>query len=218
MSRTKLPYFFMLVVMTVFIVYVMYTNYIRDPQAVDFLSHKLNLKRPIQLPVWLSVMKVHLAFASLAMVSGAANFSSTVYRNHRTFHKFNGYAYLISVVIVIVSSGYMAPYATGGKPVSIAFNLLNIVWLCLTAAAIVKIKKKQIHHHRKWMVRSYAFCFTNMFIHMLTAAFHEGMGLSYSTSYMAGVYGSIVLLFMLAEVVNRTIYRNPPVLNRIEKE
>jgi uncharacterized membrane protein YozB (DUF420 family) len=122
----------------------------------------------------------------------------------------NGYAYVVSVVVV-VTSGYMAPYATGGKPNSMAFNLM---WPAMTIAAIVRIKKKRVDKHRKWMIRSYAFCFTNMFIHAITFVVHEGLNMEYPASYTVGVYGSIVLLLLLAEIVirgtRRTTNENPP--------
>ncbi|GLI04485.1 hypothetical protein YDYSG_05150 [Paenibacillus tyrfis] len=53
------------------------------------------------------------------------------------------------------------------------------------------------------MIRSYAFCFTNMFIHLITFLFHQGFGLVYATSYTIGVYGSIVLLLVIPDVIIR---------------
>jgi len=47
--------------------------------------------------------------------------TSRIRVQRRTFHRINGYVYLISVLIVVITSGYMAPYATGGKAVCIAF-------------------------------------------------------------------------------------------------
>lgn len=209
MIKSKNLYLILLLVSIVYIFYVMYINFIHDPQAVEFLSNKTNLKRPIHLPVWLKVMYIHVIFACLAMVSGAINFSNRILKKYRKLHRVNGYVYLVSVILVVVTSGYMAPYTTGGKLNSMAFNALNIIWPLMTVISLVKIKKKQIDKHRKWMVRSYAFCFTNMFIHLITFVFHNGLGLAYHTSYTIGIYGTILLLFILAEIVIRIIYRNP---------
>ncbi|MBD0381976.1 DUF2306 domain-containing protein [Paenibacillus sedimenti] len=209
MPKSKLLYLLMLIVSIVFIIYVLYINFIYDPQAAEFLSRKTNLKRSVNIPAWLTVMKVHVVLACLAMVSGAVNFSHRIQRKYRKFHRINGYVYLISVIAVVITSGYMAPYSTGGKVNSIAFNLLNIIWPIVTITAIVKIKKKQVNNHRKWMVRSYAFCFTNMAIHMITSVFNNGFGIAYSTSYTIGVYGSILLLPLLAEAVFRFKSRVP---------
>ncbi|MBU7320022.1 DUF2306 domain-containing protein [Paenibacillus oleatilyticus] len=186
-----------------FILYALLNNYIIDPGAESFLSHKTGLKRELNLPVWLNVMYVHVAFACIAMAAGLLNFSNRVMEKSRKFHRINGYVYLVSVLLVVLTSGYMAPYATGGKISSMAFNALNIIWLFITIMALFQIKRKRIIRHRNWMIRSYAFCFTNMFIHLITFLFHQGFGLVYATSYTIGVYGSIVLLLVIPDVIIR---------------
>lgn len=194
-----------------FILYALVKNFMLDSGATEFLSHKTELKRELNLPVWLNVMYVHVAFACIAMASGLLNFSTRIFENNRTFHRINGYLYFVSVLVVVVTSGYMAPYATGGKISSIGFNALNIVWPLMTITALVQIKKKRVISHRNWMIRSYAFCFTNMFIHVITSLFHLGFGLVYPTSYTLGIYGSFALLLVIPEVIIRTsqINKNP---------
>ncbi|MCM3269702.1 DUF2306 domain-containing protein [Paenibacillus elgii] len=186
-----------------FILYALVNNYIVDPGAESFVSHKTGLKRALNLPVWLNVMHVHVAFACIAMAAGLLNFSNRILEKKRKFHRINGYVYLVSVLLVVLTSGYMAPYATGGKISSMAFNALNVIWLFITIMALIQIKMKRINRHRNWMIRSYAFCFTNMFIHLITFLFHQGFGLVYATSYTIGVYGSIVLLLVIPDIVIR---------------
>lgn len=193
----------------VFIIYALTKNYLIDPGAETFLSHKTGLKRELNLPVWLNVMYVHVAFACIAMAAGLLNFSNRVFEKSRKFHRINGYVYLVSVLLVVITSGYMAPYATGGKISSMGFNALNIIWLLITIMALVQIKKKRIIRHRNWMIRSYAFCFTNMSIHLITSLFYyQGFGLTYATSYTIGVYGSIVLLLIIPNIIIRNIDRS----------
>ncbi|GLI04484.1 hypothetical protein YDYSG_05140 [Paenibacillus tyrfis] len=131
-----------------FILYALVNNYIIDPGAESFLSHKTGLKRVLHLPVWLNVMYVHVAFACIAMAAGLLNFSNRVMEKSRKFHRINGYVYLVSVLIVVLTSGYMAPYATGGKISSMGFNALNVIWLFITITALVQIKMKRITRHR----------------------------------------------------------------------
>jgi uncharacterized membrane protein len=209
MIKSKHLYLIMIVVSIIYMIYVTYINFIHDPQATEFLSHKTDLKRPIHIPVWLKVMYVHIIFACLAMVTGAVNFSTGILRKHRRLHRINGYVYIASVLIVVLTSGYMAPYTTGGKINSMAFNFVNIIWLWMTITALVQIKRKQVNKHRKWMVRSYVFCFTNMFIHILTFVFHNGLGMKYNFSYTLAIYGTILLNFTLAEIIIRYMYRIP---------
>lgn len=204
MLNRKNAYLLMVLVTVVLIVYVIYTNFVLDTRATGFLSRKIELKRALNVAVWLKVMHVHIAFACLAMIAGAMNFSSWSFKKYRRFHRLNGYLYVVSVMIVDLTSGYMAPYATGGKISSMAFNLLNIIWLLMTVMAIVKIRKKQVNQHRKWMIRSYTFVFTNFSIHLLTSFFDKGFGLSYADSYTISVYSSIILLLLVGEIVIRT--------------
>jgi hypothetical protein len=208
MKMQKTLYGILACVSIVFIIYALTKNYLIDPGAETFLSHKTGLKRELNLPVWLNVMYVHVAFACIAMAAGLLNFSNRVFEKSRKFHRINGYVYLVSVLLVVITSGYMAPYATGGKISSMGFNALNIIWLLITIVALVQIKKKQIIRHRNWMIRSYAFCFTNMSIHLITSLFYQGFGLTYAASYTIGVYGSIVLLLIIPNIIIRNIDRS----------
>jgi len=201
MKKRQLWYGLLACVSIAFIVYALAKNYLIEPGAESFLSHKTDLKRELKLPVWLNVMYVHVAFACIAMAAGLINFSNRIFEKSRKFHRANGYVYLLSVLIVVLTSGYMAPYATGGKIASMGFNVLNLIWLFITVMALVQIKRKRIVRHRNWMIRSYAFCFTNMTIHFLTSLMHDGFGLEYADGYTIGVYGSIALLLAIPNVV-----------------
>lgn len=204
MKNRKSLYRLLACVSLVFILYALVKNYWIDPGAAGFLSRKTGLKRELNLPVWLNVMYVHVGFACLAMASGLINFSNRIFEKSRRFHRFNGYVYLVSVLLVVLTSGYMAPYATGGKISSMGFNALNLIWLFVTTTAFIQIKRKRIDRHRNWMIRSYAFCFTNLLIHLITSLVHHGFGMVYATSYTIGLYGSITLLIIIPEIIIRT--------------
>ncbi|KOP69191.1 hypothetical protein AMS62_20970 [Bacillus sp. FJAT-18019] len=205
MKNRKLLYRLLAVISFVFILYSLVANFISDPEATGTLSHKIGLKRELNLPAWLTVMRVHIVFACIAMAAGLLNFSRKIFDKSRRFHRLNGYVYLLSVLVVVITSGYMAPYATGGKISSIGFNAVNMIWLVITIVAFVQIKQKRILQHRNWMIRSYAFCFTNMLIHLITTLFHQGFGLVYITSYTIGVYGTIVLLLVIPSIIIKMI-------------
>ncbi|PAD33098.1 DUF2306 domain-containing protein [Paenibacillus sp. 7523-1] len=210
MKKTNMAYRVLVGVSIIFILYSLVRHYVFDPEATAFLSHKTGLKRELNLPVWLKIMYIHVAFACLAMAAGLVNFSRFMLEKHRKIHRINGYVYVVSVMMVVLTSGYMAPYSTGGKINSIAFNIINIIWPVMTVMAIVHIKKKRIVKHRNYMIRSYAFCFTNMLIHLITFTFNEGFGLDYASSYTFGLYSSLVLLLILPDMIIRY-------LNKTEK-
>lgn len=208
MKKRRTLYGLLACISILFILYALVANFIIDPGAKAFLSHKISLKRELNLPVWINVMHIHVAFACIAMAAGLLNFSIRIFEKNRKFHRINGYVYLVSVLLVVITSGYMAPYATGGKISSMGFNVLNIIWLLITIMALAQIKKKRIIRHRNWMIRSYAFCFTNMSIHLITSLFYQGFGLTYATSYTIGVYCSIVLLLVIPNIIIRNIDRS----------
>lgn len=209
MNRTTL-YRAVVLVSVGFVVWTILNRFVFDPQAADFLARKTDLARPLRLPAWLRALDVHIAFACLALLAGALNFSDRLRRRNRQLHRAIGYAYAVGVLIVCVTSGYLAPYATGGRAVSMAFNLLNLIWPFVTITAIIRARRKQIRLHRQWMVRSYAFCFTNLSIHLLENALSRGFGLRYETAYSVSVYATLVLLAAIAEFVNRRWFANPP--------
>jgi Predicted membrane protein len=186
-----------------YILYALVINYIVDPGAETFLNHKTDPTRELKASAWLMVLYIHIAFACVAMASGLVGFWTRSDEKHQRLHRLNGYVYVSSVLLVVLTSGYMAPYATGGTISSIGFNLLNLIWLAITTAAIVHIRKKHVPQHRRWMIRSYAFCFTNMLIHLLTFVLHGMIGITYATSYTLGLYGTIILLLAAPELILR---------------
>ncbi|GFN32908.1 DUF2306 domain-containing protein [Paenibacillus xylaniclasticus] len=203
MAGNRKTYLLLALSAVVVLGYAVFANFIHDPEAERFLSHKLELKRPLNLDAWLPVMRIHVVFACLSMIAGFINFLPAVHKNYRKLHRVNGYLYVVSVMLISLTSGYMAPYATGGKAVSIPFNMLNVIWPAFTILAIIAIKKKRVNAHRDWMTRSYAFVFTNFLIHLLTKLLQEAGGLSYTTSYTAAVYSTIILLLLAAELLVR---------------
>lgn len=202
MRKNKTVYVTAMVVSVVFIGYTTYSNFIYDPDASRFLRHKTDLKH---VSLWLSVMQVHIVAACVAMMAGLINFSSRVRERSAKLHRIIGYGYVLAVAIVDLTSGYMAPSSTGGKASSIAFNFINMIWLAITVIAVAKIRKGKAAEHRKWMIRSYVFVFTNLFTHVITAALHKGFGVEYTLSYTISIYCTIVLLLLLAELVIRRI-------------
>ncbi|SIR63421.1 Uncharacterized membrane protein [Paenibacillus sp. RU4T] len=183
--------------------YSLLKNYVFDPRADFFLGVKTGLNQVVPVPAWLGAMRVHVAFACLAAASGALNFSSRLRRRSVRLHRANGYAYLISILAVSLTSGYLAPYATGGKWASIPFNLLNIAWPALAVISIRHARQGRYMAHREWMLRSYVFCFTNSCIHFFAFVLYRGAGVPYEASYIAGVYAAIAFLAAAAELFIR---------------
>ncbi|MBE1442714.1 DUF2306 domain-containing protein [Paenibacillus sp. OAS669] len=206
--NSKSLYRVMIAMAVASILWAILNRFVWDPGAAEFLSHKSGLKRTVPMPAWLTVLDVHILFASAALLAGALNFSNRLLRHYRKVHRWTGYMYLFSVLAVLLTSGYMAPYSTGGKTVSVMFNLWNIAWFAVTLMAFVSIKRKRIAEHRNWMIRSYAFCFTNLSIHLCLIVFSDWLGWDYEKAYTCSVLASILLLLAAAEAVIRINGKN----------
>ncbi|NEU59993.1 DUF2306 domain-containing protein [Paenibacillus sp. ALJ109b] len=127
LMNTKSAFRLLITVAASFVFWTLLNRFALDPDASVFLSHKTKLIRPMNLPVWLTMLNVHVIFACIAIAAGVINFASAKLRKYRKMHRILGYVYVVAVLAVCITSGYMAPFATGGKVVSIAFNLLNII-------------------------------------------------------------------------------------------
>ncbi|WP_020620030.1 DUF2306 domain-containing protein [Paenibacillus daejeonensis] len=206
MTSRQQGYLGLILLMSLFIFYVLYMYFIYDPQAAAFLGHKEDLKRPLQESLWLNIMAGHIIVACVAMIAGAIGFSERLRRRRPDIHRIVGYLYVGAVMLVVLSSGYMAPYATGGKMNSVAFNMMNLFWPAMTVWAVLQIRKKRLASHRRWNIRSYAFCYTNLSIHLITTAAYKGLSLPYVLSYTIGIYATVPLLLLVAEVIIRTLY------------
>lgn len=199
----KTTYFIIAALAVGTVLWTLFAHWIQDPRAADFLSHKTGLRRAIRVSAWLRVLDIHVVAACLAVAAGALNFSGRLRRASRRLHRAVGYVYLVCVLAVVITSGYMAPYATGGRLVSSAFNLLNLLWIGLTLTAYIQIRRRRIDLHRRWMIRSYVFCYTNLGIHALSGIFRGLFGWSYKTGYASAVIGTIAVLLLLAEAIVR---------------
>ncbi|GGE30857.1 hypothetical protein GCM10011391_06850 [Pullulanibacillus camelliae] len=198
---------------TLYLLYIVYFNFIYDPQASVFLGHKGDQVHEVRQSLWIAVLHGHILFACLALLSGAYNFFTKQKQAYRMIHRWNGYLYFISVFLVSLSSGYMAPYSTGGRVNSIVFNLINIIWPLFTLIAVIMIRRKQVIDHQRWMIRSYSFCFTNSIIHLLTFI-STMLGGSYTLSYTVGVYGALIMNLLIPELVIRYIIHLPRQRNK----
>ncbi|MFC0211146.1 DUF2306 domain-containing protein [Paenibacillus chartarius] len=207
--RSNVAYKLMLAFIAAFLLYMGVLYVIVDPQASHFLQEKLVLRPSFHKPVWLTVMHVHLAAAAIAFSAGALNFSPVLLARRKKLHRLLGYTYLLAVAVTDLTSGYMAPHATGGKLSSVGFNVMNILWLAATAAAFVYIRRGNVHKHRRWMVRSFMFCFTNFFTKAIAFIGTGVFGADYVAAYTAGVWGSLALDVVIAEIIVRTVYREP---------
>jgi Predicted membrane protein (DUF2306) len=118
----------------------------------------LQLKQDyLHITEWRFAFYTHVFTSILVLLAGFTQFSNTIFKKYRGFHKKMGYLYVINILMVTgPASLLMGFYANGGLSSRIAFVLLAILWICFTAIALYKAIKKDFASHRIFMIRSFA--------------------------------------------------------------
>lgn len=181
-------------------------SFVVDPGDVSFLSHKVGAVHHITRGAWLVALHIHVASALVAILAGAMNFVLTRAPSRPALHRAVGYAYLLGVLGVDGTSGYLAPEATGGEMVTVAFNLLNVYWLVAAFLVYWMARKLRPDGHRRWAVRSYMFLDTNALNRGFTWFGVHAAGLPFATAYAVAVWLSIAVNVALGEILARTLY------------
>lgn len=109
--------------------------------------------------IWRFAFFTHIIFGGISLFIGWRQFGSHFRNKYLNFHRIIGKMYVISVLISSVAAIYMGLYANGGIVSSAGFILLGFVWLIVTMAALVQIRRGNIVKHQQLMIYSYACTF-----------------------------------------------------------
>jgi hypothetical protein len=105
----------------------------------------------------------HVAGASLALTTGAVQFSSRIRRWSLTFHRITGRVYVGSIFV----AGPVAIVMSHGTIFFTATIVQAGAWMVTALAALLTARNRQIEQHRQWVVRSYAVTFSFILLHVL---------------------------------------------------
>jgi hypothetical protein len=148
---------YLLIVTYLFFCYLMLRitwQYIPYQTDVAFLRIKQDY---IGIAHWRYAFFIHVYTSMFTLLAGFTQFSNTLVRNYPRAHRFIGYVYICTIVLVAAPSGLvMGLYANGGLSSQIAFVLLAVLWLVSTLKAWQTAVNKQFKQHRQWMIRSFA--------------------------------------------------------------
>jgi uncharacterized membrane protein len=110
--------------------------------------------------LWNITFYGHIVLGGIALLIGWSQFSSKLRKTRIKLHRIIGKVYLLSVLISGICSIYIAQFATGGINNALGFSMMGIVWLATSFLAYNAIKKGKIQAHQKYMIYSYAVCFS----------------------------------------------------------
>jgi len=102
----------------------------------------------------------HITLGGLALLIGWIQFSKTFRQKNISKHRLIGKIYVYAVLISGICGIYIAQSATGGIGCRIGFSLSGIVWLITTVLSFLAIKSGEIKKHQRYMIYSYAVCFS----------------------------------------------------------
>lgn len=130
-------------------------KYVSFESDVAFLQIKQTEVTSISLYIY--IFYVHVITSIVTLLAGFTQFNSLITRRFPKIHVALGRIYVYTVLVVAAPSGiYIGWYANGGITSKIAFVSLGILWWLFTLIGVLKIKKKNLILHSKWMHRSFA--------------------------------------------------------------
>lgn len=110
--------------------------------------------------LYIATFYTHIGFGGLALLIGWLQFSPGLRRTNIKLHRVIGKTYVLSALLSGIAGLYIAFYATGGMGNMLGFISSDIVWLSTTLLGFIAIRKYNIDRHKKFMIYSYAVCFS----------------------------------------------------------
>lgn len=183
-----------------FSLYVVLQYVIYSPSDAGMVAAKLE-DSTFPYTMWQVFFYPHILLGLLALLIGAFQLGGRS-RSNSQLHKKWGRIYGLSIFLNALIVPYIALYATGGTPSTIAFMVLDLFWVVTTGIGVRQVLGKKIASHRIWMLRSYAI--TLVFITFrIVLAFLSLYSHDFSMIFPVAVYASIVINLGFAEVYLR---------------
>lgn len=186
--------------------YVVVQYMIFSPSQAGMVSAKLeNASFPYH--VWKIFFYPHIILGIVALLVGAYQLTNKSRRNPKV-HKRLGRIYGISILVNVLVVPYIALYATGGIPTTLAFMVLDVFWFITTIAGIRAIRNKQVVRHRAWMLRSYAITFVFVTFRIVIGIVQLTIDAERSFTFPLSVYVAIAVNLIFAELYMRVRRNN----------
>jgi uncharacterized membrane protein len=175
---------------------------------VDFLRFK---QAYVGYWWWKSAFYVHVFSAVAALLAGFTQFSASVLRNHRPWHRIIGRIYAYDILVINFPTGMvLAVCANGLLPGRIAFVLLDCLWFSFTLIAVAAARNGQIARHREFMIRSYALTLSAITLRTWKLILSHSFHIDAVHLYMIEAWMGFMPNLLFAEWWIRSRVRNRP--------
>jgi uncharacterized membrane protein len=103
---------------------------------------------------------VHLVSGTAYAVIGAFQFSATIRRNHRIWHRRAGRVIIALGLTGALSAVWLTLFYDGKDDSGVLINSFRLLFASAMAASLVlawlAIRRREVSRHRAWMIRGYA--------------------------------------------------------------
>ncbi len=149
-------------------------------------------------PGWRVVLAIHASTAAIAVAAGVAGVVLQATRRW-AWHRRAGKTYVIAVLLSATAGLPLAVTATGGPVAAAGFLVLDLLWISITIAGYITIRRRQLDEHRKLMYRSYALTLANTSLHVLLVPLTRLVG-DRLDAYRIAIWLCFTLNLLLVEI------------------
>ncbi|MFF2450145.1 DUF2306 domain-containing protein [Neobacillus sp. NPDC058068] len=158
---------------------------------------KGKMKNPnFSLTTWKWFFYPHILLGTISLAIGPFQLTKKSQRNPK-LHKMLGKIYAVAIFINILMVPYLSLSATGGIGTTIAFLVLNVLWLWTMSIGVLRATQRKITAHKEWILRSYAI--TWVFVTFRIFAIPFSLFLDSSLAFPIAVYLGIVMNLLFVE-------------------
>ncbi len=140
---------------------------------------------------------LHIAGGVIALTVGLVQLWLGLTNRVAALHRALGKLYVGVIVVASIAGFYLALTITGNAPYAAGLFFLCVAWVITTSMAVLAIRRRNLHQHREWMMRSYAvtFAFVTFRFGVDTLA-SQGLAISDAQAIMAWACWAIPLLLL----------------------
>lgn len=173
------------------------TEYTTFESDTNFLLEKQDI---VHDPFWRTVFYFHVFSGMIVILLGPFQFLDVFRKKYMKFHRIAGKIYVYGILLFSAPTGIiMAFYAEGGFWSTVAFLIMGILWFVTTLMAVIKIKNRNLHEHKIWMMRSFALSFAAVTLRLLVPALSEVIGYEKELIIVSTAWLSWLLNLFIAE-------------------
>lgn len=170
------------------------TNYSGVPFVID--KGSLAFQQP-----WRAILLLHVVSGIVCLLSCLGQFSRRLRHRLPALHRRLGHLFAWSMLLLVIPSGtYLALHAFGGMLGTIGFLLNGFLAAAFTILGLKHSLRKELRQHAAWMTRAFAMAasaVTFRYLHFLLGY----VNLPQTLDYLLSLWGSIILNYLLAEIV-----------------